>query len=74
MLIYVEDADAFAARAIAAGAKETMPVTDQFDGDRRGTLTDPFGHVWLVASKIEEISMEEMRRRFDDLMKQGESK
>jgi PhnB protein len=74
MLIYVEDADAFAARAIAAGAKETMPVTDQFDGDRRGTLTDPFGHVWLVATKKEEISMEEMRRRFEDLMKQGESK
>src|SRR5271155_1703212 len=74
ILIYVADADALAARAIAAGAKETMPVADQFDGDRRGTLTDPFGHVWLVATKKEEISMDEMRRRFEELMKPGESK
>jgi PhnB protein len=69
MLLYVADVDAIVARAIAAGATETMAVADQFDGDRRGTLTDPFGHVWLVATKKEDISVDEMRRRFDELMK-----
>ena len=74
ILLYVADVDEQVARAIAAGAKETMPVADQFDGDRRGTLTDPFGHVWLVATRKEDISLEEMRRRFEAMMKQGESK
>jgi PhnB protein len=72
LMIYVADVDALAARAIAAGAKETMPAADQFDGDRRGTLTDPFGHVWLFASRKENISKEEMRRRFEAMMKEGE--
>jgi PhnB protein len=72
LMIYVADVDALAARAIAAGAKETMPAADQFDGDRRGTLTDPFGHVWLFASRKENISKEEMRRRFEAMMKRGE--
>ena len=73
ILLYVADVDAQAARAILAGAKETMPVADQFDGDRRGTLTDPFGHVWLLATRKEDISPEEMRRRFETMMRQGES-
>jgi len=73
ILLYVADVDAQFANAIAAGANETMPVADQFDGDRRGTLTDPFGHVWLVASRKEDISLEEMRRRFETMMKQSES-
>jgi PhnB protein len=72
LLLYVEDVDAVFAKAIAGGATETMAVADQFDGDRRGTLTDPFGHVWLLASKREEVSFEEMRRRFAELMGQGE--
>jgi PhnB protein len=74
ILVYVADVDALAARAIAAGAKETMPVADQFDGDRRGTLTDPFGHVWLVATRKEDISVGEMRRRFETMMTEGEFK
>ena len=74
ILLYVADVDAQVAYAIAAGARETVPVADQFDGDRRGTLTDPFGHVWLVATRKEDISMEEMRRRFAAMMEQGESK
>ena len=74
MLLYVADVDALVADAIAAGAKETMPVADQFDGDRRGTLMDPFGHVWLVATRKEEIPVEEMRRRFETMMEQGEFK
>jgi PhnB protein len=69
LLLYVADVDAQVARAIAAGAKETLPVADQFDGDRRGTLTDPFGHVWLLASRKEDISLEEMRQRFQTMMK-----
>ena len=46
-----------------------MPVADQFDGDRRGTLTDPFGHVWLLATKKEDVSLEQMRKRFEKMMK-----
>jgi PhnB protein len=72
-LLYVGDVDAQFAQMIAAGAKETMAVADQFDGDRRGTVTDPFGHVWLLASRKEEISKEEMRRRFDAMMGQAPS-
>jgi PhnB protein len=71
LMLFVADVDAQVARAIAAGAKETMPVADQFDGDRRGTITDPFGHVWLLASRKEDISLEEMKRRFGTMMKQG---
>lgn len=73
MLLYVEDVDAFFARAIAGGAIENMPVTDQFDGDRRGTLTDPYGHVWLLATKKEEVSYAEMKSRFAKMMSQGEA-
>jgi PhnB protein len=73
LLLYVEDVDAIFAKAIAGGATETMAVADQFDGDRRGTLTDPFGHVWLLATKKEEVSIEELRRRFAQMMNQGEA-
>ena len=68
-LLYVGDVDVQFAQMIAAGAKETMAVADQFDGDRRGTVTDPFGHVWLLASRKEEISKEEMQRRFDAMVR-----
>lgn len=71
ILLYVEDVDSHFRKAIAAGAKETMPVQDQFDGDRRGTLTDPFGHVWLLATKKEDVSIEEMKKRFEEMMRQG---
>jgi PhnB protein len=73
MLLYVADVDAQFAQAVAAGATETLAVADQFDGDRRGTLTDPFGHVWLLATKKEDISGEEMRRRFEAMMREGEA-
>jgi len=71
LLLYVTDVDAFFAKAIAGGATETMAVTDTFDGDRRGTLTDPFGHVWLLATKREAVSYEELRRRFSTMMAEG---
>lgn len=61
--LYVENVDEVFNRAIAAGATETMPVTDQFYGDRSGGLKDPFGHVWYVATRIEDLSPEELKRR-----------
>jgi len=63
MALYVEDVDAFVQRAVAAGAKLTQPVQNKFYGDRTGTLEDPFGHVWNVATHIEDVSEEELRRR-----------
>jgi PhnB protein len=73
MFLYVEDVDAFFATAIAGGAKETMAVADQFDGDRRGTLTDPFGHVWLLATNRKILSPPELQARFAKLMEAGEA-
>jgi PhnB protein len=67
LLIYVDDADAVFARAIEAGATELRPLCDQFYGDRSGAVTDPWGHVWSVASRIEEISPAEIQRRFQEL-------
>jgi uncharacterized glyoxalase superfamily protein PhnB len=60
--LYVEDADAFAARAVAAGAKITMPVQDMFWGDRYGQLEDPFGHRWSVATHVRDVSADEMQQ------------
>lgn len=68
MQIYVDDVDAIAAKAIAAGAKVIFPVADQFYGDRAGRLADPYGHVWIVATHIEDVSAEEIRRRAETWM------
>jgi uncharacterized glyoxalase superfamily protein PhnB len=57
----VDDVDAFAARAVAAGAKVVMPVTDMFWGDRYGVLEDPFGHRWSVATPQREMSEAELQ-------------
>lgn len=67
--LYVENVDALAKQAIAAGAKVLFPIQDESE-DRRGGLTDPFGHIWHIATRIEEISRQELQRRFDNLMKQ----
>ena len=61
--LHVEDVDALSARAVAAGAKVLIPVADQFYGDRAGRLADPFGHVWIVSTHKEDVSVEEMHRR-----------
>jgi len=63
LMIYTSDADAMFKRAIAAGAKQLKPVEDQFYGDRTGVLEDPFGHVWSIATHVEDVSDEEIRRR-----------
>ena len=61
--LYVNDVDAVVAQAVAAGAKVLRPVQDQFYGDRTGSLSDPYGHVWHVATHKEDLTPEELRRR-----------
>jgi len=63
ILFYVEDVDAVTTRALAAGAKMLRPVKDQFYGDRTGTLNDPFGHQWTIATHKEDVSADEIRKR-----------
>jgi PhnB protein len=60
--LYVEDVDAFAKRAVDAGAKIIMPIADMFWGDRYGVLEDPFGHRWSVATHLRDMSPEEMKQ------------
>ena len=71
MALYVEDVDDVASRAVAAGAKVLIPVADQFYGDRSGRLADPFGHLWIVATHIEDVSPGEMQKRMDALSKKS---
>ncbi|MGH7506605.1 MAG: VOC family protein [Longimicrobiales bacterium] len=66
---YVEDADAMFARAIAAGATELLPIKDQPYGDRSGGVTDPFGHIWYISTRIEDVTSEEMKRRQEETAK-----
>ncbi len=70
ILLYVKDVDSMFAQALAAGGKELKPLADQFYGDRSGTLTDPFGHVWTIATHVEDVPPEELNRRFEEMMKQ----
>jgi PhnB protein len=63
LFLYVEDVDAFVQRAVEAGATLTMPVQDQFWGDRFGSVADPFGHQWQVATHTEDVPPEEMAER-----------
>jgi PhnB protein len=74
MVIHVPDVDAFAEHAVAAGAKLTAPISDQFYGYREANLLDPFGYAWNVSTVKEEMSVEEMHRRFQAMMKVGEAK
>ena len=65
ILLYVEDVDSAFRRAIEAGATEKRALENQFWGDRMGTLTDPFGHVWSLATHVEEVPPDEMQRRME---------
>ena len=60
--LYVDDAEAFTAKAAKAGAKVTMPVTEQFWGDLYGQLDDPFGHHWSVGTHVREVSRKDMEQ------------
>lgn len=72
LALYVEDVDAVVGKAVAAGSKVLMEVKDQFYGDRSGTLVDPFGHKWTVATHIEDVSPEEMERRAKEFFASSE--
>jgi PhnB protein len=67
LLVYVEDVDARFAQAVAAGGRVLREIRDQFYGDRSGTLADPYGHVWTIATHKEDLSPEEMNRRHAEL-------
>ena len=71
MMVYVEDVDKVAERALAAGAQELRPVVDQFYGDRSGTFLDPFGHMWTVSTHVEDVPPEEMEKRAAAAMAQA---
>jgi PhnB protein len=68
--LYVDDVDALAERALAAGIKVVRPVKDQFYGDRSGTFADPFGHIWTIATHKEDLTPEEIQRRVEAARKQ----
>jgi PhnB protein len=69
LMLYVEDVDKRFNQAIAAGGKVKSAVQDQFYGDRSGTLTDPYGHVWTIATHKEDVPPQEMERRAAEFMK-----
>jgi PhnB protein len=69
--LQVESVDAFVARAVEAGAKVVIPVADQFYGERSGRLVDPFGHVWIISTRTEDLSPAEVQKRFDALCGKG---
>lgn len=65
--LYVKDADAVFQKAIDAGSTVLMPIKDEFYGDRTGQLLDPFGYKWMIATHKEDVSFEEMQKRFDKM-------
>jgi uncharacterized glyoxalase superfamily protein PhnB len=65
--LHVDDADALIASAVAAGAELVRPAADHFYGERSGTIRDPFGHQWLLGHHLEDVTPEEMQRRYDAL-------
>ena len=69
MMIYVNDVDTVFKRAVEAGGKSLRPLTNQFYGDRSGTLEDPYGHVWTVATHVEDVPPAELKRRAEQAMK-----
>lgn len=69
LMVYIEDVDKVFANALSLGARQVQPVKDQFYGDRSGNLVDPFGHIWTVATHVEDVSHEEMQRRIEALPK-----
>jgi PhnB protein len=71
LMFYVQDVDAQFAKAVAAGGTIKQPLKDQFYGDRSGTITDPFGHIWTIATHKEDVSPEEMKRRMAALPSGG---
>jgi len=73
IFLYVPDVDATCKQAIASGATEVMPVSDQFWGDRYGKVLDPFGHQWNIATHVEDLTSEEIGERAAKAMAPGAS-
>jgi PhnB protein len=74
ILLYVEDVDQRFNKAVAAGGTIKKPLQNQFYGDRSGTYEDPFGHVWTIATHVEDVAPDEMRRRAEAMMAQHAKK
>ena len=72
IVLYVEDVDGRFNQAVAAGATVVRPVEDQFYGDRSGTVLDPFGHKWTINTHKEDLTGEEIGKRFAAMMKKGQ--
>lgn len=68
MCLYVADVDAVVARAIEAGATLKRPVQDEFYGDRTGQVEDPFGYVWMIQTRLDDVSPKKMQKRLDAMM------
>ena len=73
LMLYLENADAAFDQAVAAGAKAERAVEDQFWGDRMGTIVDPYGHRWMLATHVEDVGPEEMERRMAEATKATEN-
>jgi PhnB protein len=73
LMFYVADVDAQFAKAVAAGGTVKQALKDQFYGDRSGTITDPFGHIWTIATHKEDVSSEEMQRRMAAMPSSGQT-
>jgi uncharacterized glyoxalase superfamily protein PhnB len=71
--LYVQNSDDVFSKAVSAGAKPKMPMMDGFWGDRIGSIEDPFGHVWTIATRKIEMSMEEVKKAGEEFMKQMRS-
>jgi PhnB protein len=68
LMVYVEDVDARVAQAVAAGGKLVRPVADQFYGDRTGGVDDPFGYHWYLATHVEDVPPDELKKRAEKAM------
>jgi PhnB protein len=71
LYVYVDDVDATYQRALAAGATQVQPVADQFYGDRSGGVKDPCGNLWWIATHIEDVPPDELKRRAEQAMQQA---
>lgn len=71
LVLYLPDVDAVVAKAVGAGATLTRPVEDKFYGDRMGSITDPFGHVWHIATHVEDVAPAEIARRMREMSGNG---
>jgi PhnB protein len=71
--LYVTDVDAVVARAVKAGATVLRPVKDEFYGDRAGQIADPFGYKWMIATRNQDMSPQEMQRRWSEMMASAEA-